>query len=355
MRPSFLVAALGLMAAVPAHAATFCVANPTQIQQALTNAGGNGQPDQIRIRAGVHSATVWAPDSGGYTYFLSLTDQQSVDISGGWTDAACMQRDESATATMLLPAPGARMFNVSTVNGQPTVSLRNLQLSFVQHAMGGCAVASAATAGALNLVLERLRFSDNDCGSLVSGQVTGGTFTIRNSVFANNRSFDALVRLFGVGDVSASQSTFANNTLVGNEVTDSNYLVNVRANPGDVKTIENNVVWNNTMVPVNGVMRQFDTVEASGSQLRHNRLQEVTGPFSNGVGNTAGDPGFVSAFDYRPRPGSPLLDAGVADPAGGTTTRDVSGLPRVQGARIDIGAFEAEAPLFAAGFEAPGA
>lgn len=351
MRPTLLFAAFGLAAAfAPAEAATFCVANPAQFQQALTTAAANGQSDEIRIRAGVHSATAATP--GGFTYALAITDQQSVDMSGGWTDVACTQRDESATATTLLPAPGARLFDIGAFGGQPTVSIGNLQASFVASPLVGCVVVAG---GAMNLRLQRVKISDNDCGSVVAGQVNGGTFTIRNSVFANNRSVDAIVRLYGVGDLAASQSTFANNTFVGNEVTESGFLVNVRAEPGDVKTIENNVVWNNTMQPINGVMRQFDTVEAAGSQLRHNRLQAMVGAFANGVGNTAGDPGFVSAADYRPRAGSPLVDAGVADPAGGTTPRDVSGQPRVQGARIDIGAFEAEAPLFAAGFEPPGA
>lgn len=351
MRPTLLFAAIGLATAtVAAEAATFCVANPAQFQQALTSAAANGQPDQIRIQAGVHSATSANP--GGYTYAVAITDQQSMDISGGWTDAGCTQRDESATATTLLPAPGARLIDIDALGGLPTVSIGNLQMSFVASPLTGCAVGAG---GAMNLLLQRVKISDNDCGSVVAGQVDGGAFTVRNSVLANNRSVDAIVRLYGVGDLAASQSTFANNTLVGNEVTTSNFLVNVRAEPGDIKTIENNVVWNNTMQPVNGVMRQFDTVEATGSQLRHNRLQAMVGAFANGVGNTAGDPGFASAVDYRPRTGSPLLDAGVADPSGGTTTRDLSGLPRVQGARIDIGAFEAEAPLFAAGFEPPGA
>lgn len=347
MRTSLLLATFGILAAAdPAHAATFCVAGPAQLQQALTTAGGNGQPDEIRIRAGIHAATVVG--SGGYSYVLTVTDQQSVDISGGWADGVCTQRDESAAATVLLPAPGARVFHVQVFGGLPTMSIGNLQLSFVQSSLGGCTVSAS---GAMSLVLQRLKFTDNDCSSLISGQVNGGAFTTRGSVFANNRSQDALVRLFGVGELAASQSHFANNTLVGNEVIDSPFLVNVRAEPGDVKTIENNVVWNNTMEPVSGQMRQFETSEATGGQLRHNRLQAMVGPFSNGVGNTAGDPGFASAVDYRPRPGSPLVDAGVAAPVGGTTLRDMSGLPRVQGMRIDIGALEAEAPMFSAGFE----
>lgn len=347
MRLSLLFAALSLgAAAVPSHAATFCAANATQLQQALASAGSNGLGDEVRIRAGVLSATT---ASNGWTYDLLITDGQSVDISGGWTDAGCTQRVETASATTLLAAPGSRMLRVYSSTGRPVFSVSNLRISFVTQSNGGCAF---EVGGLMDVVLQRLRFNNLECGTLIAGQVNGGTFAVRNSLFADNQSVDALVRLFGVGANAASASVFTQNTLVGNTVSASMFLANIRAEPGDSKAIENNVVWDNTMVPdPQGMLRQFETVEATSASLRNNRLQVLPSAFANASGNSAGDPGFSGAVDYRPRADSPLRDAGIANPAGGTTVRDLSGLPRVQGLRVDIGAFESEAALFAAGFE----
>jgi hypothetical protein len=69
---------------------------------------------------------------------------------------------------------------------------------------------------------------------------------------------------------------------------------------------------------------------------------------AQGHGCIDGDPLFVSAEDLRLRPGSPAIDAGVADPVyetfrqqyGLDIAKDHAGQPRPQGRGWDLGAFE---------------
>ncbi len=61
---------------------------------------------------------------------------------------------------------------------------------------------------------------------------------------------------------------------------------------------------------------------------------------TQGTDSVVADPHFVDPAhgDYTPAAGSPLVDAGVADPALPAT--DQAGHPRVVGSAVDIGAYE---------------
>jgi len=71
------------------------------------------------------------------------------------------------------------------------------------------------------------------------------------------------------------------------------------------------------------------------------------------IGNEyAIDPGFLSASDFRPAAGSPLVNRGLNSPYGGSSSTDLDGNARVDLGFIDVGAFESTRErIFANGFD----
>jgi hypothetical protein len=66
---------------------------------------------------------------------------------------------------------------------------------------------------------------------------------------------------------------------------------------------------------------------------------DVQGGFA-GVGNIDGDPLFVSPGDLHLSPASPCIDAGDNSAVPPDVTTDLDGNPRIQGAAVDMGAYE---------------
>lgn len=86
------------------------------------------------------------------------------------------------------------------------------------------------------------------------------------------------------------------------------------------------------------------TLTATDSLVRADEVAPVSGGLLAGAGMSDDEPLFAdrAAGDLRPAAGSPSVDAGSADVHTGGA--DAAGLPRVQGAGIDIGAHEHVVP-----------
>jgi hypothetical protein len=115
--------------------------------------------------------------------------------------------------------------------------------------------------------------------------------------------------------------------------------------------LSNNIIWGNTG---NGAV---DMRTESPNVRFANDIGVVVGaaavPISIGMEQNV-TPGFAPCafpcFNFELARDSPLVDAGLDNPAGGSTTSDLAGKPRTIGPFIDIGAFENDL-LFADGFE----
>jgi hypothetical protein len=94
---------------------------------------------------------------------------------------------------------------------------------------------------------------------------------------------------------------------------------------------------------------------AGAIAIEHSNLVTQAGAVTGGA-NQSANPLFVNptigpAENFRLSPGSPAIDAGVVDAFTGPT--DLDGNPRVQGAAVDLGAYEFAPPPLATPISAP--
>ena len=119
---------------------------------------------------------------------------------------------------------------------------------------------------------------------------------------------------------------------------------------GNGPKLKNCILWGNSLDGV--VDMEAQIVRSNDSELAYSCVQGLTGP-SGGIGNIADDPMFVDADgpddipgtvddDLRLMQGSPCINTGdlafVAQPG----TIDLGGNPRLQGCRVDMGAYESD-------------
>ena len=167
---------------------------------------------------------------------------------------------------------------------------------------------------------------------------------VTNNRFADNFGVSAAVRLSALG---GSNVRFSNNTVVNNFQPGlggglGGLLINGTAT--DLFFLTNNVLWNN------GSGTGYD-MSLSAPAILNNNLIGSFDPLPAGTVNNntlSTDPGFTSGLNYRPRADSVLRNSGVT--AVGQLPRDLDGNARVQGTRIDRGAYEFP-EIFSNGFE----
>jgi hypothetical protein len=342
-----------------ARAANFCVADDIQLRAALVAAGSNGQGDQIRVRAGVPVPQLAASPTS--TYELSLSDGASIDISGGWTDAACTQQRLQPLLTQLAPLGQRNLLKVDAHTASsplPKLTLRNLTLTTYGQAIPQTQGCLLLVSGHLDVLISRVLATDSHCpnGPAVVTALSAGEFGLQNSQFTYVTAAASLIRGYAYSGTYAREVWMSNNSFLYNHVLDNSYLVDVRSQDPTQVWIENNVVWANQLEPApNGRYYFFETNSAPLSQARGNRLQAEPVRFvlaNSDYGNSLGDPGLrPQGLLLVPAANSALRDAGASNPRGGLTTRDLAGDPRSLEGGVDIGAYEYQPPLFADGFE----
>ncbi|MDR1594350.1 MAG: right-handed parallel beta-helix repeat-containing protein, partial [Prevotellaceae bacterium] len=160
--------------------------------------------------------------------------------------------------------------------------------------------------------------------------VNNGTHSMTNLLIAGNNA-----TVIGGGilfrNVVSSNSTLTNITVAGNNAGNMGGGI---YNGGSTVNIRNSVIWGNTanQVPVTNNIYDNNNITHS-----YNLVQNGSVSGTEIISNA--DPLFVSSIDYRLQSGSPAIDKGNNAHIAGFTT-DLDGSLRIQGCRVDLGAYE---------------
>jgi hypothetical protein len=363
-----LLALSASIAAAEVRAATFCVDSADALTAALAGAEANDEDNDIRIRTGVYDA----PDAGWHIDLLE--GHHSLSVAGGFTDETCTERTHAASATVLDGRNAVRPLTIETSRSSgiadPDHSITVNGLTFQRGsdaAVGGLKVSDSGPIYGGIIVVDGNIFLANETtiGVFEGGPAllaatdgpdfAGGTgLFVRNNLFARNSGPTApAVFVYSNNSIDVS-----NNTFVGNVSTDTTLEERVTFASFTFSGIafSNNVFSDNNP---DGTEATFDMHFTHVTDLVNNAVVATTGMARSEAGTLDVDPHFVDAAndDYRLASVSPLIDAGTDTPAGGAAEFDLDGVERIQGAHIDIGAYEFEADttgeaIFADGFDA---
>jgi hypothetical protein len=279
-------------------------------------------------------------------------------------DESCAERSQAASATVLDGRGAVRPLTIETSRSSgiadPDHGITVARLTF-QHGrdaiVGALKISDSGPIYGGIITVEGNAFLDNgaDSGVLEGGPAllaatdgpdfAGGTgLFIRNNLFARNIGPNApAVFVYSDNHVDVS-----NNTFVDNVATDTTLDERVTFASFTFSGIDfsNNVFRGNNAASTPAT---FDLHATNRTDLSDNAIAAVAGTPRSESGTIAADPRFVDAAhgNYRLADDSPLIDAGTDAPAGGAAESDLDGVARLQGAHLDIGAYELGAPVSA--------
>lgn len=372
---SLLTTALILLAGpVRGQAATWCVGDPDELQQALTAAATSEEDDEIRLRAGLY-----ATSAGTFLYQAQTTGD--LWISGGWHSmgsVGCARMRVGAMHTVLDgggqrqvlriklgPPPGAsRPTRLGVAN--LWISAGHADSAAFEHGGG---VQMESTSDALTEL-----WLENVVVSYSSGYFAGGAdlyakngfVRIVNSLFYHNEAGTSAFAQAAITVISAPQdaspaivvanSTFAHGRCAGNIWRGCG--IALRGADGVHAVVLNSLFHDNDIsdITVEGLaaIGLGDGTAAADYSL----IPLTSGPLPLVETHAlTDDPLFVdpAVGDFRLRDASPLVNQGLApvpdDLLGGF---DLDGQPRVRFGAPDPGPYENQTleVIFANGFEA---
>lgn len=342
MRHAMTCLALLHLAALPSsvRAAVHCVDTPATLAVALDAAEANGEDDDVRIVAGSYELPAALVHSTHEAFALML--------SGGW-NAGCRGRGAGFTTL-----DGGGTHRVLHVSSDATGDLAITDILF-SGGWNDAAIAGGALAietASRDVLIERNVFVGNvdthqGGAARIAVSTSNSLVTVRNNVVLGNSAPEAAGLVI---NASLGEAYVVNNTVVANTTSIAGALCGgLCISGGSDYTLGNNILWNNPA----GDLYIGNTGTAT---LLHNDVGTISGgsPGPGSAGNLDVDPDFAPGLlNLRLAPDSPLVDAGLDSAPGGIGPFDLTGAARLQGAHVDIGAYETADSIFADGFEAP--
>lgn len=348
------------------NAATFCVNQTTELQDALAVAAGNGEDDVIRIKTGT------------YTYIIPFVQvmftydtQEDFDITlqGGWSGSGetCQRRMLSPTATVLDGGGNKAVLWVTGANSTSgDITIEQLTIRGGALSAEGAGMRLGGNYGSNgfdgSIVVERVYFDGNQAteGAGLYASTNAG-IRIRNSIFRANQcevnGCAASIAIFSL-DSSEVRAVFSNNTVFGNTCSDEAGASCVTGGVivDGLGLSPRTALLNNAFAQNEG--NDVDLTGGSAVDLWYNNIIEFAGTPASSVGNLNFiNPGFVSPIlddDFNLQADSPMRNAGYDGFLVGLppySNSDYAGIARVQEGRIDIGAHEFGERIFSDGFE----
>lgn len=294
----------GLNSGTCATPATACA-----LERAVSSAAGLADGDEVVLASGTYANA----DVG-----LGLLVQKSVTIRG---------QDGAPPPTLRFTGggPGA------TVQTGAAVTLRRLRI----ERSGSVAPAVLHTRQDLGLTLDETTVAATGTATAAVG--SSGPLTVRNSLVTLETTSVLTAIGIDVSSLAAASVRIVNSTIRSSGPLTQTVSLRCLFFPVTLTaTIVNSVLAGGTDLTASGLTTGKVAITARNSSIRGIALNgDAT--FTDGGGNQNSDPQLSA--EGVPLAGSPLIDAGVAEPDIGAT--DLAGNARNQGPAPDIGAFEA--------------
>lgn len=317
------------------QAKTTCVSDVSQIAPALLDAQDNGEDDTIYIEVGNFLLTSES------SYFAANDETYKLSIIGGMAPG-CNSGTASSGNTVL---DGQDMTRIFTISAQGEINIGRITFAHGGPSMyfgGAINVANGSDADTTifnNVFVSNKTSSGNGGGAVYVQSSTQGDIFVWSNFFLVNSSSGG-----GAIYANGNHTTYVTgNTIIANELINHTGLAGGLYIAGTgVYWTSNNVLWNNDVQDV------YD--QDGKTHYSNNDIGTIAGvaPFST-ANELSVDPDF-DGLSFKPKPGSPLVNAGNDAPSGGVGgCCDAGGGPRTIGRHVDIGAYETDV-LFRDGF-----
>lgn len=337
MSPRVLLALIVVAIAsfgAPARATqTYCVGTPAEFQAALNQAENDNDDSRIDVRAGTYNLSSdlrYEPELEGIIVTGKLT------IEGGF-GAGCASQSYDAQATTL-QSDGSRNLRVVTRAG--SVVIKSIGFSNASLKVRDEPFDESCFSNGLTFEFRRVRI---DGGALWVSSAICHDVIVRDSLFVNGASNESGIpagtSLQLWPRTQADINHAATVTLINTTVAEGSFNLATCCDRRATASIYNSVFRRGgteifaEATNVFAVSSRFDPIAFSASnELGAGSLLAGSGD------NTAVNPDLDS--NYRPNPGSPMLNAGTSVVPDGLSSLDVTGGPRIVGSAVDRGAVE---------------
>jgi hypothetical protein len=340
-----------------ASAELYCVSTSAQLVNAVAAANASAGASEIRVVAGSYLLT---PPGGDYA--LRIDGEGDLLLTGGWSGATCQTRNTLNPELTILGtgSVGKLMEVVFPFERAASIEISGIgfRSSLSNDTEPSCLLITSEytfdTRSTLILDRNSFRLCNNSVNSVgpstLEVDARNLNAYIRNNVVADNGGSNDVVQLLARSDTTmfVSNNTIAFNPRASGALPRTALSI-AGANVSTFFWIVNNVASNNgnSGSPISDF---YESTGVTPGVVSHNLFRTIAfSPSLTFINNLQSDPLLASSVDLRVTAASPLRNSGVT-PNGGALDRDSLGMPRVQGGRIDRGAFEFD-ELFNNGFE----